>query len=80
MKIIEFIKKNKRKGQSVYIAKVHITDNDIKMFEDLAYCYVNVEANEEDPSKRKFVDFQPKYNKWLKRQFLEVQKFWLKYD
>lgn len=74
MKIIEFVKK---KGKSVYIAKMRITDHDIGMFEDLAVCYCNKGADRKKPL---MVDLQPKYNKWLLKQFRELHKFWKKYD
>lgn len=76
MKILEMTKRNKQS----YFVTLSVSDYDIEMFADLAHCYVNVGANEEDGRKRKLVDLQPQYNIWLKRQFREFQKLWKKFD
>ncbi len=74
MNIIEFIKK---KGKSVYIAKIRITDHDIEMFEDLATVYCNKGSKRKKPI---LMEFEKQYDKWLRKQFNEMQRFWKKYD
>ena len=57
MKVIQFIKK---KGKSVYDAKIRITNYDIEIFSDLGF--------------GEYEGLPSAYNKWFRRQYRELQR------
>ena len=63
MKIINSQKRNEHS----YFVTLSVSDYDIKMFEDIAHCEVDL-------------SYGSKYNKWLRKHFKEFQKLWKRYE
>jgi len=75
MKLIKskLIQKAEGRKKAKYLATFEVTEYDMEMLEDLANTYAPFVSEDS-------ADFNPKYQRWIKKMWHEFWQLWRRYD